>query len=297
MHKPLRSHSISLFAGTWALIAAAALVALVSPLPAAPTRSAGETYAAYVEAVKTMTSLASLRPFLTKEMGQVMTRMPRDLQLKMVQQVRKDSVSTVKVVNETRLGDAYILELEGMRQGRNVKGWARMIVEEGEFKVAKDDWTGTPPPAAPKIPESVAGSGKAAGELTANGKTAQLLYAYARAVPYAMNPSKTAFEVTLSDAPLTPSDSSAAERIKTGSLHFIRLTIGPDKQVTEAVLFHNGLEEGVLNGPGGAQHKFEAQQFGPGVISGKAYLEMPDEVVGQTYYYAATFKANVVKSK
>src|SRR6266540_7373895 len=241
MHKPHRFHSIARFARAWALIAA---TVLVSPSLAAPTRSAGETYVAYVEAVKRMMTPANLKPFLTKEMAQVLTRMPRDLQLKMVEQIRKESVSTVKVVGETRLGDAYILELEGTRLGRNLKGWARMVIEDGEFKVAKDDWTGTQPPAAPKIPESVTPAGKAAGELTANGKTLQLQYAYARAVPYALNASKTAYEVTLSDAPLTPGDPSVGNKIRTGAMHFIVLTIGPEKQITGVTLFHSGLEEG-----------------------------------------------------
>jgi hypothetical protein len=86
------------------------------------------------------------------------------------------------------------------------------------------------------------------------------------------------------------------DRVKAGTLHFITLTIGPDKAVAGTLLNHRELDKGLLSSAGG-QHKFEAEKFGPDTVSGRAYMEAPEEALGQTYYYAATFKAAVEKPK
>lgn len=278
-----------------ALIIAVTLVA--SPLAAQDQKqSAGDTYLDYLEAVATMKSVKELKPFLPKALGNMFATMPKELQAEMIKQSRSDQVFRVRIVKETRLGDAYILEVEGTRNRKPLKGWAKMIVEDGEFKVLKDDWSGTPPPAAPKIPASVSDAGKAVGEFTVNGKTAPLKYAFARAVPYSFDRTKVAYEVILSDAPWNPKEYNQMDRVKAGTLHFVTVTIGPDKAVAGTMLNHRELEKGMLSSAGG-QHKFEAEKLGPDTVSGRAYMESPEEGLGQTYYYAATFKAAVEKPK
>lgn len=292
-----------------ALIMAATFLA--APLAAQDQkRSAGDTYLAYLEAGARMRSVKDLKPFLPRELGNMLAKIPKDVQAEMIKQSRAKQVFRVRIVKESRLGDAYILEVEGARNRRPrkgwvkmivadeipVKGWVKMIVEDGEFKVLKDDWSGASPPAAPKIPASVSDAGKAVGEFTVNGKTAPLKYAFARAVPYSFDRTKVAYEVILSDAPWNPKEYNQMDRVKAGTLHFVTVTIGPDKAVAGTMLNHRELEKGMLSSAGG-QHKFEAEKLGPDTVSGRAYMESPEEGLGQTYYYAATFKAAVEKPK
>lgn len=278
-------------------VSLAAIAAIVCPAFAQKAgQSAGDTYLAYVAVVQNMKSPDELKPFMPKAIAEMIGRMPKEMKTEMMDAARKETATNVKVVKETRLGDAHILELEGTRNGARAKGWAKMTLEDGAFKVAKDDWAGGPPPAAPKIPASVAETGKAVGEFTVKGKTAQLKYAYARAIPYSFDKTKTEYEVTLSDAPWSPTDYNQIDKVKAGTLHFIQLTIGPDKHVTGTMLRHHGFNNGTMSSAGG-QHKFESQQFGPDIIAGRVYLEAPEEALGEMYYYAATFKAAIEKSK
>ncbi|HEV8117712.1 MAG TPA: hypothetical protein VGQ32_04265 [Thermoanaerobaculia bacterium] len=260
----------------------------------AQTRSAAETYLTYLDVCGSLSSLSELKPYVPRAMGEMLSRIPKDVQAQMVQQSRKKFVTRVKVLGETRLGEATILELEGHRGDKTIQGWARMIVEDGQFKVAKDDWIGTPPPAAPKIPASV-GSGKAAGELTVEGRTSKLLYAYAREVPDSADPSKKGYDIILSDAPWNPKRGDQDALVKAGALHFIQLTISSDRKALGPVLHDGGFEpESVRAVP--TQPILEFERFGPDVVSGKAYLETFEESRGQKYYFAATFKAPVVKA-
>ncbi|HKA37377.1 MAG TPA: hypothetical protein VKH43_11205 [Thermoanaerobaculia bacterium] len=274
------------------ILTAAAL--LVSTPALAQSRSAAETYLTYLDVCGSLTSLSELKPYVPKAMGDMLTRIPKDVQAQMVQQSRKKSVTRVKVLGETKMGDATILDLEGHRGDKTVRGWARMVVEDGQFKVAKDDWNGTPAPAPPKIPGSV-GSGKAAGEMTVDGKTVKLQYAWAREVPDAGNPVRKSYEVRLSDAPWDPKDPDPSGRVRAGKLHYVELAISADKRAAGATL-HDAVfdPEGIRAVQG--LPILEVERLGPDVVSGKAYLETFEESRGQAYYFAATFKAPVEKS-
>ena len=269
---------------------AAAMLAAASLL--AQKRSAADTYLAYVDAVSNLKSITELKPFLPKAMTNMFGSMPMELQNELVKQARNDAVSRVRVVKESRFGGATILELSARRKDKPLKGWAKMIVEDGDFKVLKDDWSGAPAPAQPKIPASVSETGKAEGEFTVKGKTVPLKYAFARTFPDSSGQAR--IEVILPDAPWNSNDSNPMDRVKAGTLHFVKLSIGPDKAVTGAVLNHRELEKGFLGSAGG-QHRFEPEKFGPDIISGRAYMEAPEEALGQTYYYAVTFKAAIEK--
>ncbi len=270
----------------------AVFAALLAASATAQKRSASDTYIAYVDAVSNLKTITELKPFLPKAMTNMFGSMPKELQSELVKQARNEAVSRLKVVKESRLDGATILELTATRKDKPLKGWARMILEDGEFKVLKDDWSGASPPVSPKIPASVSEAGKAVGEFTVKGKKALLKYAFARTIPDSSG--QTRIEVVLSDAPWNPNDSHPMDRVKAGTLHFVTLRIGPDKGVTGATLNHRELDKGFVSSAGG-QHRFEAETFGPDVVSGRAYMEAPEESFGQTYYYAATFKAAIEK--
>ena len=275
------------------LLAAGAATAASAPPNPPPARSAGETYLTYLDVCGSLTNLSELKPYLPKAMGDVLVQIPRDMQGQMISQSRKKAVSRVKVVSERKLGESTILDLEGRRGELTVHGWAKMIVEDGHFKVAKDDWTGTPAPAPPKIPPSV-GEGKAAGEFTVEGQTARLQYASARELPDSADPSRKGYEVTLSDLPWDPGEPDVLGKVRAGTLHFVQLSISADRRATGVTLDHSGfIPEAIrvmLVTP-----VLELDRFGPDVVSGKAYVETFEESRGQKYYFAATFRARVEK--
>ena len=276
-------------------LAAVVLSAAATGLPAQPqARSAGETYLTYLDVCASLTNLSELKPYLPKAMGEVLGRIPRDMQGQMISQSRKKAVSRVRVVGERRVGESTILDLEGHRGEVTVRGWAKMIVEDGQFKVARDDWNGTPAPGPPKIPASV-GSGKAAGELTVEGKTAKLQYSYARELPDPADPSRKGYEVTLSDVPWDPKAPDVLGRVKAGAIHFVQLAISPEKRATGTTLYSSSFEPESIRVTL-TQPVFEFDRFGPDFVSGKAYVETLEESRGQTYYFAATFRAPVEKT-
>jgi hypothetical protein len=268
-----------------------------SATAAAPKQTAGEFYVGYATALANMKKLEDITPYMPKSQAAMMAQAPKEMTAEILKSVRSEAVVGIKVLKETPVADGTIVEMEGTKQAtkRKVKGWAKVIREDGALKLEKDDWSGNPPPAAPKIPASVSEKGKAAGEFTVNEKTAPLKFAYARAVPYTFDPSKTAYEVTLSDVPWKPmGDVNEVDHIKAGSLHLVTITIGPDKQVSGTMLKHREFKQQVMSSAG-SDHKFEAETLGPDLIAGKAYMEAPQSPTGERFYYAATFRAALEK--
>jgi len=286
-------HKTSRRSGLAALLLAAVAGAAASPSPA-PARSAGETYLTYLDVCASLSNLTELKPYLPRAMGEVLGRIPRDMQAQMISQSRKKSVSRVKVLAERRLGGSTILDLEGHRGELTIHGWAKMIVEDGQFKVARDDWNGSPAPALPKIPASVA-PGKAAGEFTVEGKTSKLQYAYAREQPDSTDPSKKGYEVTVSDVPWNPNEPDLLRRVRAGTIHFIQFAISAEKRATGVTLNNDGFDPEAIRVVL-IQPVFELDKFGPDIVSGKAWMETFEESRGQTYYFSATFRALVEKS-
>jgi hypothetical protein len=215
----------------------------------------------------------------------------------MLEGAKKELVTGVKVLKEYPYQDGYLIEAEGTRKAisKKVKGWAKIVQEGGAWKLAKDDWSGTPPPAPPKIPASVAEKGKAVGEFTVNGQTAKLLYAWASAGPDSFDKTKTGYRVVLSDVPWNPKDYNQNDKVKAGTLHYVELSMGGQNQIYGTMLHHRAFENGSMSSAGGG-HTFEAEKFGPDIVAGRAYLEGPQSAGGQTFYYAATFRAPVEKA-
>ena len=273
-------------------------IGLALPLPAQKSgQSASEFYLSYLAAVEKMKSLKELVPFMPKDQAVLFAKIPKELEKDFLEQARKETITGAKVLKETPDKDGYLLEVEGTRKEnkQKVTGWARIIREEGAFKLAKDDWSGNPPPAPPKIPASVTESGKAVGELTVNGQTAKLLYAYAYATPDSFDKTKTAYHVILSDVAWNPKDYNQNDHVKAGTLHYIELSIGSDKRIDGTMMYHRALKQGVMSSAGG-QHKFDAEKIGPDFVAGRAYLEGPEDALGEKIYYAAAFRAPVDKT-
>ena len=275
---------------------AAGLAPNLSAQKAGP--GAGDTYLAYVAAAEKMKSIKDVLPYMPADQARMMGAIPREMEKEMLDDVKKELVTGVKVLKETPQKDGVLLELEGTKRAtkQKVKGWAQMVQEGGAWKLARDDWSGVPPPAPPKIPASVSEKGKASGEFTVNGQTAKLLYARAVAEPDSFDKTKTAYRVTLSDQPWNPKEYNQTDKVKAGTLHYLELSIGGKNQIYGTMLHHRAFQNGFMSSAG-AGHTFEAEKLGPDVVAGRAYLEGPKNAAGETFYYAATFRAPVEKEK
>jgi hypothetical protein len=286
---------------TWVSLAVFAVGLSIGPAPRVfaqkGAQSPGDFYLSYVAAAEKMKSLKDLLPFVPADQAAMMSRMPKEFDKEMLEQVKKELVTNVKILKESPEKDGYLLEMEGTKKGTpgKVRGWAKIVKEGGAWKLAKDDWSGAAPPAPPKIPATVPDSGKAVGEFTVNGQTAKLLYAFATAEPDSFDKTKTAYRVILSDAPWNPKDYSQNDKVKAGTLHYVELSIGGKNQIYGTMLYHRAFKNNSMSSAG-AGHTFEAEKLGPDVVAGRAYLEGPQSAAGEIFYYAATFRAPVAKS-
>ena len=285
----LRVGAVGLAIGVGGLLALCAL---------AQKTGAGDAYLAYIAAAEKMKSFQDVLPYMPADQAKMMSAVPKEMEKELLEEARKDVVTSVKVVRETPEKDGVLLELEGTKKAtkQHVKGWAKMVQEGGAWKLARDDWSGVPPPAPPKIPAKIAEPGKAAGEFTVNGQTARLAYAYATAEEDHFEKGKTGYSVILSDQPWNPRDYNQLDKVKAGTLHYVELTIGAKGRIYGTMLHHRAFEHATMSSAGSG-HEFEAEKIGPDVIAGRAYLEGPQKAAGETFYYAAAFRAPVEKAK
>jgi hypothetical protein len=80
----------------------------------------------------------------------MMNKMAKEPDQKMLEEIKKELVTSVKVLKETPNQDGYMLELEGSHKAtasKRIKGWAKIIKEGGQWKLERDDWSGAPPSA------------------------------------------------------------------------------------------------------------------------------------------------------
>jgi hypothetical protein len=273
-------------------------VVLALPLLAQKAaQTPGEFYLSYVAAAEKMKAFKDIAPYLPADQAAMMNKMPKEMEKEMLEEAKKELVTGVKVTKEWPYQDGFLISLEGTKKatGKKSTGWAKIVKEGGAWKLAKDDWSGAPPPAAPKIPASVSEMGKAVGELTVDGQTAKLLYATAIARPDSFDKTKTAYEVTLSDAPWNAKEYNQNDKVKAGTLHYLELTIGSDKRIDGTMMHHRAFKQGVMSSAGG-EHNFDAEKIGPDVVAGRAYLSGPQKPMEETFYYAVTFRAPVQKA-
>jgi hypothetical protein len=144
-------------------------------------------------------------------------------------------------------------------------------------------------------PAAGAAAGTATGQFTVNGKTATLKSATAKATADTFDASKTGYTLVLSDVPGLPGPYGSTDKVSAGTLHYIELTLGHDKSVYGAMLYHHGFKNDQMSKSGGI--KLEVQTFGPDVLAGKVYMAEPGDFDGTRYNFTATFKAPITKAK
>lgn len=142
--------------------------------------------------------------------------------------------------------------------------------------------------------------GTARGEFTVSDQTTKLAYAYAvgrREFPG--DPEK--LSIVLSDAPI-PEDvllggfgmQSLADE---GKVHAVEVEIGSDREPKGGRLYHDAFAKG----GGGASlsvsgmHNFVPETFDASTVAGKLLMKEGDDFMGTEYYYAATFRAPVMR--
>jgi hypothetical protein len=135
--------------------------------------------------------------------------------------------------------------------------------------------------------------GTATGQFTVSGKAVTFASASAKATPDTFDSSKTGYTLILSDVKGLPDPYGSIDKVAAGTLHYIELTIGHEKQVYGAMLHHHGFKNDFLSKAGGI--KLEVQAFGPDVLAGKVYMGEPGNFDGTTYQFTATFKTPIAK--
>lgn len=142
--------------------------------------------------------------------------------------------------------------------------------------------------------------GTASGEFMVSDQTAKLAYAYAvgrREFPG--DPEKVF--IVLSDAPI-PEDvllggfgmQSLADE---GKVHAVEVEIGSNREPKGGQLYHDAFAKG---GGGSSlsvsgMHNFLPETFDANAVSGKLLMKEGDDFMGTEYYYAATFRAPVLR--
>ena len=140
-----------------------------------------------------------------------------------------------------------------------------------------------------------AAGGTATGQFTVNGKSVTFTSAVVKATADTFDSSKTGYTLVLSDVKGLPDKYGSVDKVTAGTLHFIELSLGHDKSVYGAMLYHSGFKKQQLSAAGNI--KLEVERFGPDVLAGKVYTAQPRTFDGSTYQFTATFKAPVEKEK
>ena len=140
-------------------------------------------------------------------------------------------------------------------------------------------------------------SGIARGKLTVSGKTTPLAYAYARSQKGFFDKTKEDILVILSDVPI-PEEALADEfarhkMAEAGKLHAVEVTLNSEKQPVSGGLLHEAFSKtgGYVSVAG--MHEFKATAFDGKRVAGTLGMEKPNEFMGNTFEYSATFDAPV----
>jgi hypothetical protein len=139
-----------------------------------------------------------------------------------------------------------------------------------------------------------AAGGTATGQFIVNGKSATFTSAVATATKDSFDASKTGYTLVLSDVKGLPDKYGSLDKVTAGTLHYVKLTLGHDKSVYGAILYHAGFKDQQMTSAGNIT--LEAEQFGPGILAGKVYTA-PRTFEGVTFRFTATFRARVEKEQ
>jgi hypothetical protein len=111
-----------------------------------PAQTPGEFYLSYVAAAEKMKSLKDITPFMPADQAAMMSKLAKEPDQKMLEEIKKELVTSVKVLKETPNKDGVLLTMEGMRKAapsKKLTGWAQIVKEGGQWKLERDDWSGT----------------------------------------------------------------------------------------------------------------------------------------------------------
>lgn len=127
--------------------------------------------------------------------------------------------------------------------------------------------------------------GTATGTIVANGKSVAMKFAQARKVG-------SDWEVLLSDAPTSFGDTTEREKVESGQLHSLTLTVGSDGEVSYWRMAHNAMEARYFATSSVSSSK--ATTLGPASVEGSA-RKTPSSYGDNTVGFDVTFKAPVAK--
>jgi hypothetical protein len=139
--------------------------------------------------------------------------------------------------------------------------------------------------------------GTARGKLTVAGKTTPLSYAYARAQKGFFDKAKDDVLVILSDVPIPETalgDEFARHRMASeGKLHAVEVVLNSEKQAVSGGLLHDAFSKtnGYVSVAG--MHEFKPTIFDGKQVAGSLGMDKPNEFMGNTFEYSATFSAPV----
>jgi len=133
----------------------------------------------------------------------------------------------------------------------------------------------------------------AEGELIVNGKTVQLIHAYAVTQKGFFDPKKEDVKVILTDVPVPEDvlsdDNTALDGLALqGKLHGVRVVLDSEKNPVSGSIYHSAFK-GSASMTG--MHKFTPKIFDGKTIAGTLAMAAPDDFMGVTFQYNATFEA------
>ncbi|HXE91790.1 MAG TPA: hypothetical protein VNK82_12610 [Terriglobales bacterium] len=137
-------------------------------------------------------------------------------------------------------------------------------------------------------------AGKASGQLTVNGKTTQLNYAYAQISKNSPEDEQEFIHVLLSDVPVPPlrRGSSALKKMaKEGKLHALEVSVTQDKDTLGATIYDPAIADGYV--PVGFKEKFEPQVVDGNAVAGRVFTEEEGSFFEDRFEFDITFRAAV----
>jgi hypothetical protein len=121
-----------------------ALMLFAPPLAAQKAaQTATQFYMQYRDVWQKAKSIDPILPYLGKDSRAEIEATPKDKRQMMFDMMKMmGNMSNVKVVNETKQGDGYMLDLTATSPDKKpMKGTAEIIMEGGAMKLKKETWT------------------------------------------------------------------------------------------------------------------------------------------------------------
>lgn len=126
-----------------AIVAAIAMLAAQGNASGADATSATSFYMQYRTAWNEAKSMDTVFPYLVKQVRTEYDATPQPQRQPMFDAMKTaGALRDVKVVRETKKGDAFALDLTATtRDNKPAKGVAEIVIEDGAMKVKSEHWT------------------------------------------------------------------------------------------------------------------------------------------------------------